>query len=190
WMSYQRNMAAGERVRVYFTPERPKPGEFVSLSANAFSKEGAPLEEGSVFTDLIAPNGQVRRLELDPENESGWGNFTGRFKVDQPGTWKLKAFVSGDEAAAVETKIISQSDAIEKTGLPARLDTLEELAKVSKGKVVTANQLEQLVTEINALPEPQPLVTSTKLWAHWLAPTFLIMLLALFWVGRKLNGTF
>lgn len=190
WMSYQRNMAAGERVRVYFTPERPKPGEFVSLSANAFSKEGAPLEEGSVFTDLIAPNGQVRRLELDPENESGWGNFTGRFKVDQPGTWKLKAFVSGDEAAAVETKIISQSDAIEKTGLPARLDTLEELAKVSKGKVVTANQLEQLVTEINALPEPQSLVTSTKLWAHWLAPTFLIILLALFWVGRKLNGTF
>lgn len=190
WMSYQRNMAAGERVRVFFTPERPKPGESVSLSANAFTKEGAPLEHDSVLIDLTAPDGKVRRLELDPESESGWGSFTGRFKVDQPGTWLMKAFVSGDEGSAVETKIISQTDAIEKTGLPARLDTLQELAKVSKGKVVTANQLDQLVTEINALPEPQPLITSTKLWAHWIAPTFLIILLALFWVGRKLNGTF
>ncbi|MGC6425923.1 MAG: hypothetical protein ACON5H_02880 [Akkermansiaceae bacterium] len=190
WMSYQRNMAAGERVRVFFTPERPKPGESVALSANAFTKEGAPLEEGSVFVDLTAPDGKMRRLELKPENESSWGSFTGRFKVDQPGTWLMKAFVGGDEAAAVETKIISQTDAIEKTGLPARLDTLEELAKVSKGKVITANQLDRLVTEISALPEPQPLVISTKLWAHWATPTFLITLLVLFWVGRKLNGTF
>lgn len=190
WMSYQRNMAAGERVRIYYTPERPKPGESVMLTANAFSIEGAPLEEGVVFIDLIAPNGKLRRLELDSANESSWGNYSGQFKVDQPGAWKLKAYVSGDESAAVETKIISQSDAIEKTGLPARLDTLEELAKVSKGKVVTANQLAQLVSEIDALPEPKPLVTSTKLWAHWLAPTLLIILLAVFWIGRKLNGTF
>ncbi|MFT7304176.1 MAG: hypothetical protein ACI8UZ_003025, partial [Akkermansiaceae bacterium] len=39
-------------------------------------------------------------------------------------------------------------------------------------------------------PEPQPLVDSVKLWAHWIAPAILITLLACFWIGRKFNGTF
>ncbi|MGJ8694895.1 MAG: hypothetical protein ACSHYF_01135 [Verrucomicrobiaceae bacterium] len=189
WMSYQRNMAAGERVRVYFSPERPKPGESVFLTANAFSKEGAPLSDGVVQIDLTAPDSTSRRLELVQE-DAAWGAFSGSFKIDQPGTWKVNAFVEDDEAAGIETKIISQTDPIEKAGLPARFDVLEEMAKVSKGRVVTAGQLDQLVEEINALPEPQPLVDSIKLWAHWLAPTILIVLLSIFWMGRKLNGTF
>lgn len=190
WMSYQRNMAAGERVRLFFSPERPKPGESVFISANAFTKEGAPLTGGSVSVDLIRPDGTSRRIELETEKDSTWGAFTGKFKVDQPGTWQLKAFVSGDETSAVETKIVSQTDPIEKTGLPARLDILKEMATVSQGKVVTANELEDFVNEINALPKPRPLVSSIKLWAHWFAPLLLIVLLALFWIGRKLNGTF
>ncbi|HBE96616.1 MAG TPA: hypothetical protein DDW68_05540 [Verrucomicrobiales bacterium] len=189
WMSYQRNMAAGERVRLFFTPERPKPGDSVFLSANAFSENGAPLTEGNVQIDLTAPNGTSQRIELAQDNAS-WGSFSGQFKISQPGTWGVKAFIAGDDSASIETKIISQTDDIEKTGLPARFEVLDEMTKVSRGRLVTAAQLEDLVDEINALPEPQPLVDSIKLWAHWLAPTILVILLSLFWMGRKLNGTF
>lgn len=189
WMSYQRNMAAGERVRLFYTPERPKPGEFVSLSANAFDKNGAPLQEGILQVDLKAPDGSVSRIEL-AKDDTSWGSFAGRFRVTQPGAWNLKAFVAGDAKAFIEAKIISQTDAIEKTGRPARFEVLNEMAKITNGRVVTAAQLDDLVKEINALPEPQPLVDSVKLWAHWLAPTLLILLLSLFWIGRKLNGTF
>ena len=189
WMSYQRNMAAGERVRLFFTPERPKPGDAVFLSANAFSENGAPLTEGNVQIDLTAPNGTSQRIELAQDNAS-WGSFSGQFKISQPGTWGVKAFIAGDDSASIETKIISQTDDIEKTGLPARFEVLDEMTKVSRGRLVTAAQLEALVDEINALPEPQPLVDSIKLWAHWLAPTILVILLSLFWMGRKLNGTF
>ena len=90
----------------------------------------------------------------------------------------------------VEAKIISQSGEIEKTGRPARTDVLEEMVKVSRGGLISPNQLGDLVTKITSLPEPQPLVTALKLWAHWLAPTILIVLLSIFWMGRKLNGTF
>jgi hypothetical protein len=189
WMSYQRNMAAGERVRLFYTPERPKPGEFVSLSANAFDKNGAPLQEGILQVDLKAPDGSVSRIELAKDNTS-WGSFAGRFRVTQPGAWDLKAFVAGDAKAFIEAKIISQTDEIEKTGRPARFEVLNEMAKITNGRVVTAAQLDDLVKEINALPEPQPLIDSVKLWAHWLAPALLILLLSLFWIGRKLNGTF
>ena len=189
WMSYQRNMAAGERVRVFFSPERPKPGESVFISANAFSVEGAPLIDGAVQVDLTAPDGKSRRLELS-QGDSAWGAFSGKFEINQPGTWSLRAFVAGDENASVETKIIAQADPIEKTGLPARLDVLDEMSRVSKGRLVTPSQLSDLVNEINSLPEPQPLVNSIKLWAHWLTPALLTAFLALFWTGRKLNGTF
>ncbi|NNM28553.1 MAG: hypothetical protein HKO57_03470, partial [Akkermansiaceae bacterium] len=80
WMSYQRNMAAGKRVRLYFTPERPSPGDIVTLNANAFESSGAPLEEGTVLIDLTAPDGKTRRFELTPSDES-WGAFSGRFRV-------------------------------------------------------------------------------------------------------------
>ena len=189
WMSYQRNMAAGERVRLFYTPERPKPGDPVLLSANAFSENGAPLTEGNLQIDLTAPNGTSQRIEL-AQDDASWGSFSGQFKISQPGTWGVKAFIAGDDSAFIETKIISQTDDIEKTGLPARFEVLEEMTKVSRGRLVTAAQLEELVKEINALPEPQPLVDSIKLWAHWLAPTILVILLSLFWMGRKLNGTF
>ena len=189
WMSYQRNMAAGERVRLFYTPERPKPGDPVFLSANAFSENGAPLTEGNLQIDLTAPNGTSQRIEL-AQDDTSWGSFSGQFKISQPGTWGVKAFIAGDDSASIETKIISQTDDIEKTGLPARFEVLQEMTKVSRGRLVTAAQLEELVKEINALPEPQPLVDSIKLWAHWLAPTILVILLSLFWMGRKLNGTF
>ncbi|MFT6180509.1 MAG: putative membrane protein [Paracoccaceae bacterium] len=189
WMSYQRNMAAGERVRLFYTPERPKPGEFVSLAANAFDANGAPLSEGVLQVELTAPNGELTQIELAKE-AGAWGRFAGRFRVSQPGEWKLKAFIPNEPAAFIEAKIISQTDAIEKTGRPARFEVLEEMAKVSRGRLVTPEKLDALVKEINALPEPQPLVDSVKLWAHWIAPAILITLLACFWIGRKFNGTF
>ena len=95
--------------------------------------------------------------------------------------------------AGNQSSSISRShatDAIEKTGRPARFEVLQEMSKISRGRMVMAEKIDELVKEINALPEPQPLVTSIKLWAHWLAPVILITLLSLFWVGRKLNGAF
>jgi hypothetical protein len=161
----------------------------VSLSANAFDSNGAPLNDGVLQVDLTAPNGQIKRIELAKE-DGAWGSFSGRFKISQPGEWNLNTFIPEEPAAGIEAKIISQTDAIEKTGRPARFEVLQEMSKISRGRMVTAEKIDELVKEINALPEPQPLVTSIKLWAHWLAPVILITLLSLFWVGRKLNGAF
>ena len=189
WMSYQRNMAAGERVRLYFTPERPSPGESVTINANAFQENGAPLEEGSVLVDLTAPDGSVRRFELAKEDEA-WGAFTGRFKVTQPGDWIVSARTSESEEGAVKVRIIAEGTQIEKTGHPARPDVLAELSRVSRGKLVDASKLDELAQEIFALPEPRPQVIPESQWDKWYVAASLVALLSLFWIGRKLNGTF
>ena len=189
WMSYQRNMASGQRVRVFFTPERPEPGATVTLNANAFDPNGAPLEKGVVAVDLTAPDGRTQRIELR-KNDTNWGAFSGRFKVDLPGVWKIRATATGAEDKPLSTTLLAQGVEIEKTGQPARPEVLEEMAKVSRGRVIHPSQLADLVKEISALPEPRPLETRIPLWSHWATLTTLIFLLGLFWTGRKLNGMF
>jgi hypothetical protein len=189
WMSYQRNMAAGQRVRMFFTPERPEPGASVTLNANAFDQNGAPLKEGAVSVDITSPNGDVKRIELQ-KNDSEWGAYTGRFKIDLPGEWKLRAITEASPDIPTETTIISQGVDIEKIGQPARVDVLEEISRVSRARSILPEQLAELISEIDALPEPKPLENRIPLWSHWVTLMVLVVLLGLFWAGRKLNGAF
>ena len=189
WMSYQRNMAAGQRVRLFYTPERPEPGATVTLNANAFDANGAPLKEGAVSVDITSPDGKTQRVELQ-KNETEWGSYTGRFKVDLPGAWKLRATVFGASDLPTETTILAQGVDIEKTGQPARPDVLQEISKVSRARSILPEQLAELIGEIDALPEPRPLENRIPLWSHWATLVILIILLGTFWVGRKLNGAF
>jgi hypothetical protein len=189
WMSYQRNMAAGSRIRLFFNPERPEPGATVTLNANAFDPNGAPLKEGSVAIDLSSPDGRSQRIELQ-KNDSAWGAFSGRFKVDAPGAWKIRATISGAEDKPLETTLLAQGAELEKVGQPARPEVLEEMAKISRGRIVQPDQLADLMQEISALPAPRPLENRIPLWSHWATLSALIFLLALFWIGRKLNGAF
>lgn len=189
WMSYQRNMASGQRVRLFYTPERPVPGSNITLNANAFDPNGAPLQDGTVAIDITSPDGRTQRVDLQ-KNETAWGAYAGRFKVDLPGAWKLRATVSGAEDKPVETTIIAQGVELEKTGQPSRPEVLDEMAKVSKGRVIQPNQLADLVKEISALPEPRPLENRVPLWTDWRVITALVSLLAIFWTGRKLSGVF
>lgn len=189
WMSYQRNIAAGQRVRLFFTPERPEPGATVTINANAFDENGAPLKEGTVFVDVTSPGGDTRRIELQ-KNESEWGAYAGRFKIGLPGAWKLRAAVSGASDLPTETTILAQGVDIEKTGQPARPEVLEEMSKVSRGRLILPEQLTGLIDEIKALPEPRPIENRIPLWSHWATVAVLVLLLGGFWVGRKLNGAF
>ena len=189
WMSYQRNMAAGKRVRMFFNPERPQPGDTVTLNANAFEPDGSPLRDGGVSVDLSSPDGRSQRLSLE-KLESTWGSFSGRFKVDQPGTWKLRVTNHNDESNPLETSLIAQGSEIEKTGQPARPEVLEEITRITRGRIIQPDQIPSLINEINALPQPHPIISRTPLWSHWATLTALISLLATFWTARKLSGQF
>ncbi len=190
WMSYQRNMAAGERIRLYRTPDRPKPGDLVTLSVNAFDTNGVPLRDGNVEVKITSPDNTKKTIILD-RSEGKWGAFTGGFDVDQPGEWKVTAGIEGDILAEkVSTSIIAQGDKIEKVGKPVNADLLEEMARITKGSLITPDTLNNLSNIIDNLPAKTPLETRYPLWAHLALLISLIVLMALFWIGRKLNGTF
>ena len=52
--------------------------------------------------------------------------------------------------------------------MPARADVLEEMTRVSNGRLMTGDDLESLINQIRALPDPSPMETRTPLWSHWI----------------------
>ncbi len=186
WMAYQRNMAKGETMRVYYTPDQPKLNQTLMLRANVMDKGGEPLKGGEVTARITPPSGRSELARLTATGEE-WGEFTGRYTATEPGTCKVTLFCK-ETGAKLETSFFVQGAAAEPVGKPARPEVLEELARVTNGKVLEADKLDQIVQLLAALPEPPPLVRRVPLWCHPAVAAGLVVLLGVFWVGRKVVG--
>ena len=76
----------------------------------------------------------------------------------------------------------------ERQGRLARFDVLEEIAAIIEGKVVSVSEVRSLSDYLAALPEPEPTIHRTRIWSHPLWGAVLILLLGVFWTGRKMIG--
>ncbi|MEM6692937.1 MAG: hypothetical protein AAF664_26145, partial [Planctomycetota bacterium] len=78
WMAYRRNIAQGESMRMYYSPERPKVRQIINVNANVMESSGEPLSDGNVTLRFTTPSG---RIETVPLKSSGgqWGAFTGQY---------------------------------------------------------------------------------------------------------------
>jgi hypothetical protein len=189
WMAYQRNMASGGNLRLFYSPDRPRAGDTLTLNANALSPGGEPLRDASVIAQITAPNGKVNSMRLLPGAEETWGLFTNNFTPTEPGDYKVQLSCA-DSGAPVETLISVQGTAREKIGQPARHDVLKEIASLTRGKFITGIEPADLVKAVLALPEPDLEERRLLLWSHWAWGSFVLALLATFWIGRKAAGAF
>jgi len=186
WMAYQRNMARGESMRFYYTPDQPGRRQTMSLTAHVVSKNGEPLQKGNVVARITAPSGRTSTARLLAEGES-WGVFRGRFTPQEPG--RHEVLVTSPQASAdLRTNFFVQGQLAEQIGKPARPEVLQELAVVTGGLSVRPDQIDQIVDRLASLPLPPPAVKRVQLWCHPLAALALITMLGLFWVGRKTKG--
>ncbi|MEZ6147105.1 MAG: hypothetical protein R3B91_17140 [Planctomycetaceae bacterium] len=90
--------------------------------------------------------------------------------------------------ATLETTLAVRNIRRERIGQPARIDVLNEIAAITGGQVLQVTELSQLTERLAALPEPQASIRRLRLWCHPVWAGFLIVLLGLFWTGRKLTG--
>ena len=186
WMAYQRNMAKGESMRMYFSPEQPQVRQTISLSANVMEKSGEPLPKGDVTARIVAPSGKAETVRFTSSGDE-WGAFASRFSAEEPGKHNV-ILNCKQTGATLETSFFVQGLAVERLGRAARPEVLEEISRVTKGEVIGLDRLEQVLKSLAALPEPPPTVRRVQLWCHPLVATLLIVLLGVFWVGRKIVG--
>jgi len=189
WMAYQRNMSTGNSMRLFYSPDRPRTGDVLTLNANVMSLTGEPLRDGAVIAQIAAPSGKVSSVRLVPAGEEAWGLFNGNFTPIEPGEHRVM-LTCAEAGSSLETKISIQGVSREKRGQPARLDVLREIAQFTKGKLLDANDPAAIVAAIAAMPEPAIQERRLPLWSHPAWAGLLIFLLGLFWVGRKAAGAF
>jgi hypothetical protein len=186
WMAYQRNMAKGETMRMYYSPEQPQVRQTVALTANVMERSGEPLPQGDVTARIVAPSGKAETVRFASFGDE-WGAFSGRYTADEPGRHEVTLSCK-QTGATLEASFFVQGAGVERIGQAARPDVLEELARVTRGRVIAVNRLEQVVESLAALPDPPASVRRVQLWSHPAVMAVLIVMLGAFWVGRKVIG--
>lgn len=189
WMAYQRNMAQGDKMRLFYAPDRPRTGGTLTLNANVMSLTGEPLRDGAVIAQLVAPSGKTASVRLNPAGEEAWGLFNGTFAPQEPGDYRVRLTCT-EAGTALETTISVQGTTKERRGQPARPEVLREISQLTKGQVLETLDPQSIVQAIAKLPEPELIERRLQLWAHPLWAGILVLLMGVFWVGRKAAGVF
>jgi hypothetical protein len=176
WMAYQRNMAKGESMRFYFSPDTPSIGQTLTLRANVMQTSGEPLAQGDVTARIESPSGKTQSIKLSSGGSESWGSFEGRYETSEP------------TAESLETSFFVQGVSRERIGQAARPKVLEELARLTGGKTLSLQQPEQWMDAIRMAPQPPSTIRRIPLWSHpWLV-ALMVALLTAFWIGRKAIG--
>ena len=186
WMAYQRHMAQGKMLRVFYTPDRPVAGNTVTINATVLDPAGAPLRDATVTAQLVEPSGAKRQLNFVPMGDN-WGLYSARYAPEQVGAHPLTVRCEETEAELV-TELNVQGTEREVIGRPARPDVLAEVANISRGEMVAPDQMRRLCDLVLQLPPPEPTVRRLQIWSspYWAAT--LLILMSVFWIGRKLTG--
>ncbi len=186
WMAYQRNMAKGETMRLYYAPDQPKMNQVITFHANVMERSGEPLHGGDVSARITAPSGKMETIRFRSGGDE-WGVYSGQFSAVEPGKHQITLFCKQTNAT-LEASFFVQGAAAERIGRPARPEVLEEIARVSRGRVSEVGKLDDIVRSLAELPEPPPSVRRVQLWSHPAFAAGLVTLLGVFWVGRKVIG--
>ncbi len=186
WMAYQRNMAKGETMRLYYSPEQPQIRQTIELKANVMERSGEPLSAGDVLARIVAPSGKVQSVRFRSTGEE-WGEFTAQFTPAENGKHEL-ALACQQTGGSLNAAIFVQGAEVEQIGRAARPEVLAEIARVTHGQVIEPGRLEQVLQSLADLPEQPPAMRRLQLWSHPVTMALLVTLLGLFWIARKVVG--
>jgi hypothetical protein len=186
WMAYQRNMAKGKTVRLYFQPDQPSVRSTITLHANVMTTGGEPVEDDEVTAKVTSPSGKTDSVRFTHEGDE-WGLFSAQYTPAEAGQHRI-ALSGKRSGASIDTTFFVQGAAIERVGHPARPEVLGELARVTHGKVVEPDDLDGVVRSLAALKEPPAEVRRLQLWSHPFLASGIVLLMSIFWVCRKVVG--
>jgi membrane glycosyltransferase len=116
-----------------------------------------------------------------------WGAFDGQFVPQEAGPHQVLLRCQ-ENASELSTTILVQGKELEQIGRPVRQEVMEEIARVSRGKLINSHQIPELMQALKAIPDPPETVRRLALWSHPMVAGVLTLLLAVFWIGRKLVG--
>ena len=145
-----------------------------------------PLQGGDVTARITAPSGKAESIGFVSSGDT-WGAYSAQFTAREPGRHQV-VLTCKQTGASLEASFFVQGGMSERAGLPARPEVMEEIARVTRGKVMRVDRPEEIVSSLASLPDPAPSVRRVQVWSHPLTAALVIALMGVFWVGRKAIG--
>jgi hypothetical protein len=186
WMAHQRHLAQREGIRLAYSPESPHTGDTVFLQAVVLNNAGFPVDEGPVVGLITAPSGRKERVEFSSV-EQGWGVFKSSFRPQEGGAYEI--YLGAEtHGRHLETRLMVLQPEVEKIGQPVNAGILQEIAEITGGATGPVDYLDRIVQQIALLPEPKPIEQRVRLWSDPWWGGFILLLLSVYWAGRKWMG--
>jgi hypothetical protein len=186
WMAHQRHLSEQQGIRLSFSPEVPQAGDTVFLQSTVLDAAGFPIEQGEVTGKITSPSGRTERLDFAPV-EGGWGVFKSSFVPTEGGRFKV-SIACQEHGRQLQTDLAVDQHQIEKQGQPVNGPALRDVARITQGANASFESLDHIIEQISLLPEPKPLEERIRLWSSpWWGGAILVML-GIYWTGRKLAG--
>ncbi len=158
----------------------------MTLNANVMDHGGEPLQGGDVSARITAPSGKAENVGFVSSGDT-WGAYSAQFTAKEPGRHQV-VLTCKQTGAVLEASFFVQGEAAERAGRPARPEVMEEIARVTRGKVIRVDRPEEIVTSLASLPDPSPSIRRVQLWSHPVTAGIVIALMGIFWIGRKAIG--
>ena len=185
WMAHKRKMAQGQGMRLTYSPENPKAGDEVYLQATLLDLSGGESNT-TLRAELKEPDGKTRNVEFTAM-EGGWGVFQTRLKVDLGGAHAMTIY-NPNGGQKLETEINVQKVTLEQLGQPANLQVMREIAERSGGESGGLPDLNKLIGAISLVAENEDELERELLWSNPWWGGLIVLLLAIYWVSRKVLG--
>jgi uncharacterized membrane protein len=186
WMAHQRHLSEKDGIRLSYSPESPQAGDTVFLQCTVLDQTGFPVDKGPVTGRITAPGGRTERLDFT-QIEGGWGVFKSSFTAQEAGRYKLEAD-SEPYDRHLATELLVAHPLIEKQGQPVNAQILGEIAALTRGASFSMAELDKLVGQIALLPEPKPVERRVRIWSDPAWGGAILLLLTVYWIGRKWAG--
>jgi hypothetical protein len=186
WMAHQRHLAEKDGMRLSYSPETPQAGDTVFLQSTVLDQSGFPIDKGPVTGKVTSPGGRTERLDFS-QVEGGWGVFKASFTAQEAGAYKLEAD-SEPFGRHIATDLLVSRPVIEKQGQPVNAQILGEIAALTQGASFSTGELDKMVGQIALLPEPKPVERRIRVWSEPAWGGTLLLLLTIYWIGRKWSG--
>ncbi|MBL62967.1 MAG: hypothetical protein CMI30_06105 [Opitutae bacterium] len=200
WMAAQRHRGEGDGIRVITSPDSPKEGDRVFVMCHVFDSSGLPIRDDNVFGRLKHPSGSIEDLRFT-QTKGAEGVFESSFLAREDGDVTIEVYAPdhdreyiagpGQEKSGIMVKGINP----EARGRPTKEDGLREMSRLTGGSFGYWNprddkekDLQAIVDEIAALPDPAPFVEIKRFWANPWWGGFIVFLFAIYWTGRKMAG--
>jgi len=170
-------------------PAAPAEGDGIPVTIAARDKSYLPRADAVVSVSVTSPSGKVESLRADPVPAQG-GSFRAAVRAPEPGIYRVSVEARQGQTAlgsSLGTMLVGGVDP-EMTDPRLNEDTLQRIARASRGAVIPAGETRTLLDRLDESAPAAVLALRKDLWHTGWSFAILAGLLAAEWLTRRRWG--